>query len=385
MDVSTRLRNLSKFMALEPESENECIETTMRNPKDRALNVFYPASPNGASFRLLKTLLTSACERDCFYCPFRAGRDYRRITLRPHEMAQAFMAMHSAGIVKGLFLSSGIAGGRNRSQDLLIDTAEILRRKYEFKGYIHLKIMPGAEHAQVERLMQLADRISINLEAPNSHRLEGLAPHKDFQRELIQPLRWASEIRKHVSPQPSFNRRWPSLTTQFVVGAVGESDLELLQTTEHLYRDLGLKRSYFSAFKPVPGTPLENLPPASHVRQQRLYQASFLLRDYGFGLEDLPFEDTGDLPLGEDPKLAWARINLAEEPVEIIRADQPTLLHIPGIGPKGAREIINARSQGNIRQASDLRRLGVQVERALPYILIDGRRPSQQLSLWPGV
>jgi predicted DNA-binding helix-hairpin-helix protein len=357
----------------------------MRKSKEHALNVFYPASPNGASFPVLKTLLTSACERDCFYCPFRAGRDYRRTTLRPHEMAQAFMAMHSAGIVKGLFLSSGIAGGGMRTQDLLIDTAEILRCKYEFKGYIHLKIMPGAEPAQVERLMQLADRISINLEAPNPHRLERLAPSKDFLHELIQPLRWASEIRKNASPQGAFNRRWPSLTTQFVVGAVGESDLELLQTTEHLYHDLGLQRSYFSAFNPVPGTPLEDLPPASHLRQQRLYQASFLLRDYGFGLEDLPFEETGDLPLGEDPKLAWARTNLAEKPVEINRADQPTLLRIPGIGPKGAREIIHARRQGKIRQSADLRRLGVQVERALPYILIDGRQPNQQLSLWPGL
>jgi predicted DNA-binding helix-hairpin-helix protein len=146
--------------------------------------------------------------------------------------------------------------------------------------------MPGSEKAQVERSMQLADRISINLEAPNALRLKTLAPGKQFIEELIQPLKWAEEIRQEVSPYKGWNNRWPSTVTQFVVGAAGDTDLELLATTESLHRNYRLGRAYFSAFTPVSDTPLENTPAESPVREHRLYQSSFLLRDYGFSLEE---------------------------------------------------------------------------------------------------
>ena len=142
----------------------------------------------------------AACERDCFYCPFRAGRNYRRATFKPAEMAAVFSQMNQAGAVTGLFLSSGIAGGGVRTQDRLIDTADILRTRHDFQGYVHLKLMPGAERDQVLRSMQLADRVSINLEAPNSARLEKLAPHKVFLEELLQPLKWVDEIRRTQLP-----------------------------------------------------------------------------------------------------------------------------------------------------------------------------------------
>ncbi len=197
MDLFERLTTLSSQMNLEPAEDQGCPKLSPR--QQDAANVSLAVMPNGKRIALLKTLLTSACERNCYYCPFRAGRDYRRTSLKPEEMAQAFDAMHRAGIVQGMFLSSGVAGGSMRTQDQIIASAEILRRKFHFRGYLHLKLMPGAQRAQVERLMQLADRVSLNLEAPNAQRLERLAPRKAFMDELIQPLRWVEEIR-HTQP-----------------------------------------------------------------------------------------------------------------------------------------------------------------------------------------
>ncbi len=338
--------------------------------------------PNGKNIKLLKTLLTSACERDCYYCPFRAGRDFRRATFKPEEFANVFMVLQAHGMAEGTFLSSGIAGGGLRTQDKLLDTAEILRHKKGFRGYLHLKIMPGAERAQVARAMQLADRVSVNLEAPNTARLARLAPHKEFMEELVNPLKWVEEIRRTQPAHEGWNGRWPSTTTQFVVGGADESDLELLETTAWLNQNVGLKRVYFSAFSPILDTPFENKPPTDPRREHRLYQASFLLRDYGFDLEDLPFSENGHLPLHVDPKLAWAQVNLSPRPVEINRAQRQDLLRVPGIGPRAVNALLLARRIRSIRDLSSLSKLGIQAERAAPFILLDGKQPAHQLSLF---
>ncbi|MGE5223630.1 MAG: radical SAM protein, partial [Omnitrophica WOR_2 bacterium] len=259
MDAIELLKVLSSQMSLEPAEDAGCTQIKAgQRPDD--IFISRAVIPGGKQIKLLKTLQTSACERNCYYCPFRAGRDFKRATFKPDEMAKTFMALNRAGLAEGIFLSSGIAGGGIRTQDQLIATAEILRKKMGFQGYLHLKIMPGAEKAQVERTMQLADRVSINLEAPNTRRLLALAPRKEFMEELLEPLKWVEEIRRRQPGYQGWKGYWPSTTTQFVVGAAGESDLELLQTTEYLYRQLRLKRAYFSAFSPVQDTPLENLP-----------------------------------------------------------------------------------------------------------------------------
>ena len=214
--------------------------------------------------------MTTACERNCNYCPFRAGRNgTTRVTFRPDEMASIFDTMERSKLVDGLFLSSGIIKGSVTTQDKIIDTAEILRRTYQYRGYIHLKIMPGAEYDQVERAMQLADRVSINLEGPTPHRLRALAPNKDYWTELIQRLRWVSEIRNRTMLRTS-------VATQFVVGAVGDPDLEILQVSEYLFQRMGLRRAYYSAFHPVSDTPFEQYEAVSPRREFRLYQASYL-------------------------------------------------------------------------------------------------------------
>ena len=393
MEALQKLSDMAEHMALEPAEElrrapaptvapcgivvEEKGASTRPSAKQKReqLGIFHAAMPGGKSIPLLKTMLTSACERDCHYCPFRAGRNYRRTTFQPEEMAGTFMDMQRAGMVDGLFLSSGIIGGGAKTQDKLLDTLAILRRKHQFRGYIHLKIMPGAQREQVYEAMRLADRLSINLEAPNDGRLLTLAPLKQFAAELLQPLQWVEEIRRAEAGGQGWNGRWPSTTTQFVVGAAGESDLELLSTSEYLFHKLNLARTYYSAFSPVKDTPLENHTAEDPMRQHRLYQASFLFRDYGFDLEDLPFDQGGNLPLAIDPKLAWARENLSDAPIELNRAARQELLRVPGIGPLSASRIIEARRRGALRDLRDLQALGVATGPLAPYVLLSGKRP----------
>ncbi len=386
MEIFETLNILSEQMDLEPAEGMPCprlsTEQTKPSRYQAAGVIFQPAVPKGPQISLMKSLLTSACERNCFYCPFRSGRDFRRATLKPDEMAQAFMAYQKSGIAEGLFLSSGVAGGGLSTQDKLIATAELLRNKHNFKGYLHLKIMPGAEQAQVERAMQLADRVSINLEAPNTQRLQALAPRKEFIQELLQPLQWVEEIRQSLPGNYGWQGRWPSSATQFVVGAAGESDTELLKLTEYLHNALRLQRVYFSAFRPVQDTPLENQPAESPQRQLRLYQAAFLIRDYGYKLNEIPLDSTGNLPKDVDPKLAWAELHLRESPLEINRANFQELIRIPGIGPVTARSIIKLRRTNRFLQVEDLRKAGVNSDRAFPFILLNGKYPTVQLSFW---
>lgn len=388
MDALQRLKLLSAQMHLEP-AEDVCCPSMVNDPhisnKRDALSISPSILPNGQRIRLLKTLLTSVCERNCFYCPFRAGRDFRRATFKPEEMAQAFTALYKTGIAEGIFLSSGVVHGGVNTQEKMLATAEILRKQLAYQGYLHLKIMPGAERGQVERAMLLANRVSINLEAPNPERLQKLAPRKDFFQELLEPLRWMDQIRRNSPGRLAWKGIWPSSVSQFVVGGAGESDAELIQTSEFLFKQLGVKRTYYSAFTPIPETPLQDLQATSPQRELRLYQASFLLRDYHFTLEDMPFDPNGNLPLGRDPKAAWAQTHLSDHPIDINLAEQEQLLRIPGIGPKSAQAILAARRRGQrirLHDLGDLHKLGVNAKRAAPFILLDGKRPAHQLSFW---
>ena len=349
---------------------------TGHDPKDISESIHMAAMPGGKRLPMLKTMLTSACERDCYYCPFRAGRDFRRATFSPDEMASAVDQIVRKGIAQGLFLSSGIAAGGPRTQDRLIASVEILRQKYAFAGYVHLKLMPGAEEDQIRRAMQIANRVSINLEAPNTDRLARIAPHKIMIDELVRPLRIVENIRREKGG------RGPSQVTQFVVGGADETDVEILKTVSYLHREVRLARAYFSAFRPLRDTPLENHAPTDPLREHRLYQSDFLLRQYGFTFDDFVFDPSGNLPLDVDPKIAWAQKHLSHRPVELNRAAREDLLRVPGIGPKGVATILAARRQGRLRDLVHLRQLGVLSDRAAPFILLDGRRPAYQTRLW---
>jgi predicted DNA-binding helix-hairpin-helix protein len=392
MNALDTLIELSGQMQLEHAEESRTSSSAMHEepakpacftPKEKRAAFVQPAwLPNGKQVKLLKTLLSSACERDCFYCPFRAGRDFRRASFKPQEFAELFMKLHQSSLAEGIFLSSGIAAGGANTQNKILDTAEILRNKLGFRGYLHLKIMPGAEKDQVRRLMELADRVSINLEAPNRERLSTLAPNKNFFEELFRPLKWVEEIRQSQPAYKGWNGRWPSTVTQFVAGGSDESDLELLSTTDWLMKNVHIKRAYYSAFFPIRDTPMENKAAVNPIREHRLYQASFLLRDYGFDLEDMPFLQDGNLPLPTDPKLAWAQHNLKEKPVEINKAERRDLLRLPGIGPKGADAILRARRISKLRDVASLRKLGIVVTRVAPFVLLDGKRVENQLNMF---
>jgi predicted DNA-binding helix-hairpin-helix protein len=346
-------------------------------------NIHRAILPGGGSIPLLKTMQTSICENNCRYCAFRAGRDFRRVTFSPDEMALTFLALQRVGVVEGLFLSSGVVNGGETSQDHILATAELLRQRHHYSGYLHLKLMPGSQKAQLEQAVLLADRVSINLESPNTDRLAQLAPQKDFDEELLKPFEWLAEMRKELEPLRAWRGRWPSITTQFVVGGVGESDLELLQTTVRLTKDYHMSRAYFSGFKPVSRTPLEDIPHVDPWRIFRLYQASYLVRDYGYAVEELTLGADRNLPVDRDPKIVWADKYLAGNPVEVNLADRQELLRIPGIGPLGAARILRDRAGGSrLTEAGQLDKLGIHAQRALPYILLNGRRPVRQPALF---
>jgi predicted DNA-binding helix-hairpin-helix protein len=378
-DTLTKLAQLGDTTLYEPSGDQPQAERRRVPYQSRSIDecITNVMTPKGKK-PILKTMMTTACERNCFYCPFRAGRSKtQRVTFTPDEMAGAFDTLQRANRVQGLFLSSGIIKGSVTTQDKIIDTVEIIRNRYDYRGYIHLKIMPGVENDQLYRAMQLANRVSVNLEGPTQERLTALAPKKDFMGELLKMLQWAEEIRSQHPYQ-----KLAGTVTQFVVGAVGDTDLELLSISSRLYREMGLTRAYYSGFSPVEQTPFENLPSTDPLREHRLYQASFLLRDYGWKVEDLPFLPDGNMELELDPKRAWAEHYLREAPLEIMTADRQQLLRIPGIGPVGADAILKARRQGHLTDLSHLRKLNIRApEQAAPYILLDGRKVPTQMTL----
>ena len=325
----------------------------------------YPAKGGGRTIPIFKVLLSNVCNGHCLYCANRGGRDCPRYSLKPEEMARAFLQALQAGLVEGIFLSSSIVDDPTRTMECLVATAEIIRHRYGFRGYLHLKIMPGAEDAVIERAVELADRVSINLEAPGRERLRRICPEKDFDGIIGHMRKMGQLIRRGKG-------RAKAQTTQFVLGASGESDREFLHLMPFLYRDLGLRRCYFEAFRPVPGTPLEDRPAEDPLRQRRLYQASFLIRDYGFSPEELPVDERGNLLRDVDPKLAWAMGHPEFFPVEVNRAEPEELLRVPGFGPRTVSKILSLRSKGRIRW-DDLKGLRIQLRRAAPFILADGK------------
>ena len=347
----------------------------LRGPLGRWI---YPAAvPDGRVVSLFKVLMTNACENDCQYCANTCGRSFRRHRFTPEELADVFAELNRRRIAEGLFLSSAIPGGGASAMDETIKAVEILRRKHRFPGYVHLKILPGARFDQVERAIELADRVSINLEAPNAERLKKISSGKAFD-ELVMRMKWVGQVLDRGENTLSAGH-----TTQFVVGASEESDREILDTTAKLYDRLGMRRAYFSAFQPVEGTELEDQPPTPFVREHRLYQADWLLRRYGFVFEDLVFGEEGNLALDRDPKEMWALRHPEHFPVEVNTAPYNDLMRVPGIGTRSARRIMRERVKGRFHTVEALRGTGAVLKRAAPYILIDGRTAgSRQLSLW---
>ena len=337
----------------------------------------YPATlPDGKSVRMLKVLMDNACQNDCGYCAQRAGRNTRRDRFEPDELARLFDGLARAGLVQALFLSSGLGCNPVRAMDRMLETVEIIRKRYAYRGFVHLKILPAAQPAQVERAAELAQRISINLEVPGASRMRALSSRKDFRSHILERMWWIS---KQVTRPDTLAR---GHTTQFVVGAAGESDREIVLATSSLYRDYRLSRAYYSAFQPVDDTPLAHLPPTCFMREHRLYQADFLLRKYGFEESEIPFEADGNLCLHTDPKTRWANAHPELFPLEVNSAEPESLLRVPGLGPLSVKRILVARGQGRIRWLDDIDRLGARSRQAAPFLLFAGHPGRRQLELF---
>jgi len=327
--------------------------------------IYEALSADGRRVPLLKVLLSNACKNDCLYCATRCSRNIPRASFQPQELARLTVELAEAGLIKGLFLSSGIVGDSDSTMARMIEAVEILRHQYHFRDYVHLKILPGTSDAAIARAAGLADRLSVNLEAPSSTQLQTICPGKNFRRGLLGTLR---RVRQAIEP----GQVRAGLTTQFVVGGAEETDRELVAATARLEAELALSRVYFSRFQPVPDTPLENHPATPPAREHRLYQAEFLLRSYGFEPGELVFDDNDMLPLDQDPKLAAALARPDFFPVEINRAERWELIRVPGIGPTSAERIVAARTEGKITSLRHLAMLGVLTERARNFVTLNG-------------
>ena len=327
------------------------------------------ALPNGGSIPLFKVLLTNVCINDCAYCVNQIGRDCPRHSFQPHELAKLFMELYIRKLVRGLFLSSGIGLNASQTMESMIKAVEILRYRFEYKGYIHLKILPEASFDSVAEGCKLASRVSINMEAPTPEHMAKLSSKKDLNHGIVERMRWVQQLlAKNERLVPS------GQTTQFVVGAAGETDQDILYTTEALYHEIDLRRVYFSAFRPVKGSRLEWLHPASPLRQHRLYQADWLIRTYGFSHQELglALDKGGNLRLNRDPKFVIAQKQPWLFPVDVNRASYDELLRVPGIGPLSAKRIIDSRKEHSIFSLQQLKKMGVSTKRAIPYIWFKG-------------
>ncbi|MBT3379479.1 MAG: radical SAM protein [Lentisphaerae bacterium] len=325
----------------------------------------YPVSlPSGGTSVMLKTLLSNACVNDCRYCPFRSESNVPRCTLAPEEVARVFMDYVRGRHVFGLFLSSGVAGSPDATMERLVTVADILRRRHRYHGYIHLKVIPGASPAAVEAAVALASAVSLNIEVPRRSVFSQLSQTKDFDRDIVAPIRAISRL-----TGPGTLRANVKQTTQFLVGAGTEADVDIVKATFRLYRRLGLNRVYYSAYQRGMGAsdlPGERFSLAQQAgddlftREHRLYQVDFLLRKYGWREEDVCFGADGNLSTECDPKEMWARLHPAFFPVRLFSAEREALLRVPGLGPVTVGRILAARRHST---QWDLTALGVRGKR----------------------
>ncbi len=328
---------------------------------------------DGRCISLLKIMLTNNCIYDCAYCINRRSNDLPRATFSVTELVNLTIEFYRRNYIEGLFLSSGVVRNPDYTMERLAKVVKDLRQVYRFNGYIHLKSIPGASQELVNEAGLYADRMSVNIEIPNEQSLQLLAPEKDFQ-SVFTPMRYiqqgmlqSAEERKKYRHAPHFVPAGQS--TQMIVGATSDSDKDILHLTSALYKRPSMKRVYYSGFVPVNGydnrLPALKQPPL--VRENRLYQADWLLRFYNFKVDEIVDDSYPDLDLEIDPKLAWALRHPEAFPVDINRADYEMLLRVPGLGVKSAKMILTARRYSRLG-TSHLKQIGVVLKKAQYFI-----------------
>ena len=335
-------------------------------------------SSDGRCISLLKILHTNECVYDCKYCINRCSNDLRRATFTSEEVCTLTMEFYRRNYIEGLFLSSGIINNPTFTMEMIYRTLYLLRYKYRFNGYVHVKGIPGADPELIRRVGFLADRMSVNLELPTADGLKVLAPNK-HRKTILAPMRQIQDGIKVNKDELIVYKHAPRFvsggqSTQMIIGATGESDFQILNVAENLYQKFELKRVFYSAFvkvnedKALPALP--GGPPL--LREHRLYQADWLLRFYGFKAQELLDEKRPFFNVMLDPKEDWAVRHLESFPVEINRASYDMLLRVPGIGVTGAQRIVKARRSARL-DFQDLKKMGIVLKRALYFITCNGR------------
>ena len=336
-------------------------------------------SADGRCISLLKILFTNECIYDCKYCINRSSNDVKRASFTPDEVCSLTIEFYRRNYIEGLFLSSGVWKSPNFTMELLYQTLLKLRTEYHFQGYIHVKAIPGADPEMIRKVGFLADRMSVNLELPTAEGLRKLAPHKN-RKNILTPMRLVQNGMTENKHELAIYRNAPRFvpagqSTQMIIGATPESDYQILNVAESLYKNFELKRVFYSAFVHVNED--SNLPARTEagpplLREHRLYQADWLLRFYGFEAKELLSEKNPNFNVLIDPKCNWALEHLEIYPVEVNRADYYTLLRVPGIGYKSASRIVKARRLG-VLDFNDLQKMGVVLKRALYFITCSGK------------
>ena len=344
------------------------------------MGICHAYAPDGRCISLLKILLTNACVFDCAYCINRASSNVRRARFSVKEVVDLTLDFYRRNYIEGLFLSSGIIRSPDYTMEQLVRVARSLREEHGFRGYIHLKTIPDAAPELLAEAGRLADRLSINIELPGEASLKALAPEKDLPSIRRSMGRLRARI-DEAKAEPRSGRFAPAgQSTQMMVGADASDDRALLSTSVNLYGSYGLRRVYYSAFSPIPDASKAlpaQAPPL--LREHRLYQSDWLLRFYGFALDEIvPVEAGGMLDLEADPKLAWALRNRHLFPVDVNRAPRESLLRIPGLGVKNADKIISARRHKTLR-TDDLARLRLPMAKLRPFIQLADQTPGALL------
>jgi len=361
--------------------------TTVRDSRDGkglgstapGMGICHSYAPDGRCISLLKVLLTNACNYDCLYCVNRASSNVPRARFTVREVVQLTLDFYRRNYIEGLFLSSGIIRSPDYTMEQVVRVARTLREEHRFRGYIHLKTIPDADDALISEAGKYADRLSINIELPDDNSLAKLAPEKDVRAIRRTMGRLCLKIEESSEAKTS-SFAPAGQSTQMIVGADAASDQTILGTSANLYGSYKLKRVYYSAFSPIPDAS-RNLPLKAPplMREHRLYQADWLMRLYGFAIDEIVDDNHPMLALEIDPKLAWALRHRDRFPLDINRAAREDLLRVPGLGRTAVERIIATRRHTTIR-ASDLARLHIPRRKALPFILLpDHRPPPRQL------
>ncbi len=388
MDTQTKLDILSR----DAQYDLSCACGTKNPQEHRKRNPagsgwLYPATTaSGGPGIMLKTLLGNRCTNDCKYCPLRNNQDFRPVALAPKEMASFFHEFQSKRPLVGLFLSSAVLGSPDKTMELLTDTARILRNSYRYRGYVHLKVIPGCSQESIDQALKYASALSLNIEAPGARHVAKLSDTKNYAKDILKPL-------TYIASQTAKGSRYERVHTssQFIVGASDELDKEILLYTSRMYRELHMGRLYFSAYQKglgessLPGE-RRQLPQsqlqlfdsgidqetvqASLTREHRLYQADWLLRKYGFSYEELMFTDEGNLSLHKDPKLVWAQANPQFFPLSVKRSPKEALLRVPGLGPTYVGRIVSQRRIAPLSVLEDLKLPFSVLEKARPFLTI---------------